>query len=89
MATYHDLTEVKNDELMGCFYYTPGPVLHFYPAQEKASFAQVYTALTTGSADEYKPLQEVTALDISRFTEQFKDSAYPCVGTPAKYWPIR
>jgi len=89
MATYLDLTEVKDDELMGCFHYTPGPVLHFYPVQEKASFAQVYEALTTGSADEYKPLQEVTALDTSKFTERLKDSDYPCVETPAKYWPVR
>ena len=89
MATYLDLTEVKDDELMGCFHYTPGPVLHFYPALEKASFAQVYETLTTGSADEYKPLQEVTALDISMFTERLKDSDYPCVETPATYWPVR
>lgn len=89
MATYLDLTEVKDAKLMGCFHYSPGPELRFYAPQEGAAFEQMYTMLTTGSADEYKLLQEVTSLDIPEFTEQLKDAEYPCVETSAKYWPRR
>jgi hypothetical protein len=89
MAKFLDLTEVKDEMLIGCFHYSPGAVLHFFPAQEAAAFAQVYEALTTGSADEFRPLQEVTVLDVRWFTEQLKDSDYPCVETAAKFWPMR
>jgi hypothetical protein len=88
MATYLDLTEVKDNSLRGCFHYTPGPILNFWPVQD-TTFASIYEKLTTGSAEEFRPLQEVTTLDIPRFTELLKDSDYPCVESPAKYWPFR
>jgi hypothetical protein len=85
--SYNDKASLRDDQIQVCIHdkfslslWTPGSIETFNDLARVGNFP----------ADElplYRPLQEVTAMDVETFYDTFKNSDNPfCLETPAELW---
>jgi hypothetical protein len=91
MALYSVSAELQDGTIRGCLKETQ-PTLWMWSPQQKKTLYDIANINQAGFIAEelgyYRPLQDVTEMDIEVFSEAFKEiNSSLCMETPASIWP--
>jgi hypothetical protein len=84
---YYEYGTLRNDQIRGCFE-NDFSFLSWAPDTISELDDLTKAGMSPEDLHQYRPLHEVTELDVTSFYETFKDPSVPfCLETPTEIWP--
>jgi hypothetical protein len=88
LVNYKTNIHVVGENVAGCLN-NAHVVLELYPSGNGESFiSNLYQSLREDIQNNFKPIEEVTALSIDSFYEEYSHPTDVCLETPANLWPM-
>ena len=91
MIRYYDDAELEGASVGACFHQEERPLLWIWSPQQQMTFMEAAANAVNFGLDEdkeYRPLEEVTSLNVETFSNLFsRPDNLDCLDTPASVWP--